>query len=69
MPVPAIAPGLSVQFPAGNPFKIILPVATVQVGCVIVPAVGAGGVTGCKLITALTEEAELHPAEFVTVYV
>lgn len=46
VPVPAIAPGLSVQFPAGNPFKTTLPLATVQVGWVIVPTVGADGVTG-----------------------
>jgi len=45
-PVPAIAPGFSIQFPEGNPFKTALPVASVQVGCVIVPTVGAEGVVG-----------------------
>ena len=45
-PVPAIAPGLIVQFPAGSPFNTTLPVATAQVGCVMVPTVGAAGVTG-----------------------
>jgi hypothetical protein len=45
-PVPVIAPGLIVQFPAGSPFKTTLPVATAQVGCVIVPTTGAEGVTG-----------------------
>jgi hypothetical protein len=34
---------------AGNPFKITLPVATVQVGWVMVPITGAVGVTGCAL--------------------
>ena len=42
-PVPAIAPGLIVQFPAGKPLSTTLPVATAQVGCVIVPTVGAVG--------------------------
>ena len=45
-PVPAIAPGLIVQFPAGKPPRTTLPVATVHVGCVIVPTVGADGVEG-----------------------
>jgi hypothetical protein len=31
-PVPAIAPGLIVQFPAGKPFNITLPVARMHVG-------------------------------------
>ena len=31
-PDPVIAPGFIVQFPVGNPFKITLPVVTVQVG-------------------------------------
>ena len=42
-PVPAIAPGLIVQFPAGNPPRITLPVARAHVGWVIVPTVGAVG--------------------------
>jgi len=64
---PAIAPGLMIQLPAGNPFSVTLPVATVHEGCVIVPMVGADGVTGCALITALAEAGEVHPTEFVTV--
>jgi len=32
-----------------------------------VPTAGAGGVTGCALITALDEAGEVHPEEFVTV--
>ena len=31
-PVPAIAPGLIVQFPAGKPLRITLPVARAHVG-------------------------------------
>ena len=63
----AIAPGFIVQLPAGNPDKITLPVATVQVGCVIVPTTGVEGVTGCELITALADGREIHPDPFVTV--
>jgi hypothetical protein len=43
--LPVMAPGLIVQLPAGKPFNTTLPVATVQEGCVIVPTVGAVGVT------------------------
>jgi hypothetical protein len=47
VPEPVIAPGLMVHDPvAGNPLNITLPVAVVQLGWVIVPAVGAAGVTG-----------------------
>ena len=45
-PVPAIAPGLIVQFPVGKPLKTILPVASGHEGWVIVPIIGAEGVTG-----------------------
>ena len=66
------APGLrvKVQVPdAGKPFNTTLPVATLQVGCVIVPTEGAVGVAGCVLMTTLPEAVEVHPAAFVTVYV
>lgn len=66
-PVPVIAPGFKVQFPEGKPFKTTLPEATVQVGCVIVPAIGADGVTGCAFITMLDDAVEIHPDELVTV--
>jgi hypothetical protein len=66
--VPAIDPGLSVQFPDGKPLNMILPVATVQVGCIMVLIVGAEGVTGCGLIITLELTAEMHPTELVTVY-
>jgi hypothetical protein len=52
-PVPVVVPAgvlVNVHVPvAGNPFKITLPVATVQVGWVMVPITGAVGVTGCAL--------------------
>ena len=44
-----VPPGdlVSVQIPvAGNPDKTTLPVARAQVGCVIVPMVGAVGADG-----------------------
>ena len=46
MPVVVVPPGdlVRVQVPVtGNPFRTILPVAKVQVGCVMVPTVGAVG--------------------------
>ena len=46
VPVPEIDPGLIVQFPAGNPLNITLPVGRAHVGWVIVPTVGAAGVAG-----------------------
>lgn len=67
VPVPAIAPGLIVQFPAGRPPKVTLPVATEQVGCTILLIVGAEGVTGCGLIITLADASDVHPTEFVTV--
>ena len=64
---PVIPPGLMVQFPAGNPLSATLPVANEQVGCAIIPTIGATGVAGNGFITALTEASEIHPAAFVTV--
>ena len=57
---PAIAPGLIVQLPAGNPLSTTLPVDNEQVGCVIVPTTGGAGLDGCGLITVAVT-AELHP--------
>jgi hypothetical protein len=65
-PEPVTAPGLIVQFPAGNPFNMTLPEATVQVGSVIVPTAGAVGVDGATLITIFPDNGEVHPASFVT---
>jgi len=64
---PLTAPGLIVQFPAGKPFSTTLPVATAQVGCVIVPTAGAAGVAGCTLITTDADGDEVHPEALVTV--
>jgi len=64
-PVPAIAPGLMVQFPDGKPLNTTLPVATAQVGWVIAPTIGAAGVAAT--ITTLPVAGEVHPTEFVTV--
>ena len=66
-PVPLIAPGLIIQFPAGKPLNTTLPVEIVQVGCVTAPTTGADGVTGCVLITTLADAADVHPAALVTV--
>ena len=67
LPDPLIFPGLIVHVPAGNPVRTTLPVATVQVGCVIVPMTGADGVTGWGLITAFCDAAETQPTALVTV--
>ena len=68
VPVVTVAPGVlvSVQVPEeGNPLRITLPVATAQVGCVIVPMVGAV-CTGWALTTTLADADETHPDAFVT---
>ena len=56
-----------VQFPVGKPVNTTLPVASAQVGCVMVPIVGDGGVTGCAFITTLAEAADKHPKLLVTI--
>jgi len=56
-----------VQFPAGKPFKTTLPVATLQVGCVIIPTAGAAGVAGCALITTFAEAGDVQPDVLGTV--
>lgn len=57
---PVIPPGLMVQFPDGKPFNSTLPIAEAQVGWVMVPTVGAAGMT---LIVAVTDVlvAVVHP--------
>ena len=72
MPVPVVAtaPGVlvNVQLPvAGKPFNTTLPAATLQVGWVIVPTVGAVGDDGWAVITTLAEAGETQPEELVTV--
>lgn len=73
MPVPVVVipPGerVIVQVPVeGNPFNITLPVETKQVGCVVVPAIGAAGADGCVLITTFADATEVQAA-IVTVKV
>jgi hypothetical protein len=71
LPVVVTLPGerVSVHEPDGSPFSTTEPVDTVQVGCVIVPAVGAEGPEGIVLITTLPDAAEVQPAAFLTVNV
>jgi hypothetical protein len=51
----------------GRPFRTTPPVEELQVGWMIVPTAGAVGVSGLAFITALAEEDEMHPEEFITV--
>jgi hypothetical protein len=67
VPEPEIEPGLIVQLPDGRLLSTTLPVATEQVGCVIVPTPGAAGVTGWAGITTSSEVGETHPAALVTI--
>jgi hypothetical protein len=72
VPVVTVPPGVlvNVHVPvAGNPFKITLPVAVVQVGCVMVPIAGGVGVIGLALMTTFADAVEVHPEAFVTVKV
>ena len=66
---PVMFPGLMVHVPDGNPVNTTLPVATAHVGWVMLPTVGAVGVTGCALITTFADAKEVHPTELVTVNV
>lgn len=65
LPVIVAPPGVAVtvQLLAGRLLRATLPVATVQVGAVIVPTVGADGVTGCAGITALPDGTEVQPLD------
>jgi len=56
-----------VQFPAGKLVSTTLPVATAQVGWVIVPAVGVAGAPGAAVMTTFAEAGEVQPAALVTV--
>jgi len=70
VPVVVVPPGVlvKVQVPdAGSPFNTTFPVATEQVGWVIVPTVGAVGDDGWAVITTLAEAGEMQPEELVTV--
>jgi hypothetical protein len=46
---------------------VIVPVATAQVGWIVVLAVAAAGAVGCALMTTLVVGVEVHPAALVTV--
>ena len=65
--LPVMAPGFMVQFPDGKLVNTTDPVATVQLGWVIIPTVGACGVSGGALITIFTEASDVHPAALATV--
>jgi len=72
VPVEVFPPGflVNVHVPVtGNPPNATLPVATEQVGCVIVPTVGVVGVDGCGLMVTFPDSAEVHPEVPATVNV
>jgi hypothetical protein len=72
VPVEVVPPGVLVKVHvpvAGKPLKTILPVGNAQVGCVIVPTIGAVGVVGCVFITTFADADEVQPEALVTVYV
>lgn len=59
-----------VQFPlVGRPLSTTDPVDTDEVGCVIVPIVGAVGVGGCALMVILVDRGEVQVAALVTLKV
>ena len=65
VPVAVNPPGaeVTVQVPdAGRPLKATLPVATAQVGGVIVPITGAGGGEGNALMVIVEVGAEVQVA-------
>ena len=65
-----VPPGVlvNVQVPvAGKLLITTLPVETAQVGCVILPAVGAEGGPGTSLIIITDEAEDEHPDALVTV--
>jgi hypothetical protein len=69
LPVTVLPPGLTVTVHGleGKPLKNTLPVATAQVGCVMVPITGAVGDEGGVGIVTSDDGDEVHPARFVTV--
>ena len=72
VPVPVVVtpPGdlVSVHVPEeGKPLNATLPLATLHVGCVMVPIIGMVGLVGWALITILDEAVEIQPEAFVTV--
>ena len=72
VPVVVVPPGfrVSVQVPVeGRPLSTTLPVATVQVGWVMVPTTGAVGLAGGVLMTTFPDVTETQLKELVTVKV
>jgi hypothetical protein len=72
VPVEVDPPGyrIRVHSPDSGMFsRTVLPVASSQVGWVMVPMTGALGVTGCTLMTNSAEAGDTHPAAFATVNV
>ena len=70
VPVVVIPPGVLVKVQApddGKPLNTMLPVETLHVGCVIIPTVGAVGVTGWALITMFADATDTHVDALVTV--
>ena len=72
VPVPVVVspPGVLVNVHVPDDGKLLnttLPVATVQVGCEMVPTMGAVGVVGWVLITTLEDATETHADALVTV--
>lgn len=67
-----ILPGVLVRVHVpdeGRLLRVMVPVATVHVGWIVLPATGATGVTGCSLIVTPVDAAEMQPDAFVTVNV
>jgi hypothetical protein len=60
---------VKVQVPVGSPLNWTLPIAAEHVVGVIVPTIGAGGVTGWGLMTTLPDDAEVQLFGIVTVNV
>lgn len=72
VPVTVVPPGETVRVQvstAGNPLSITLPVASTQVGWVIVPTTGAVGVEGWVFMTIFDDGDEVRLFASVTVYV
>jgi len=71
LPVVVTFPGflVSVHVPDGNPFSFTEPVATEQVGWVIVLIVGAAGIAGAAFTTTFPVAGEVQPAAFITLNV
>jgi hypothetical protein len=51
----------------GKPDKTTLPVDKMQVGAVIAPTNGAGGIGGCEFTKTFSDGIDRHPDELVTV--